>query len=357
MSKVITSIFLKATILILISGLLCIQATPINKKKAVKTFPSLPASYKENKFKQIETAFEERANLFLKGRHFHNYTANKSKKELLDEFQSIKEWRHHTWYSDETSDTLISRSEFLVSQDLLEKGLYRRAHILAFDYNHSGCSYNASNIVLNGYRFLAMEGPTNKNLDRFFKLLQNYHVTQVVRLTPEKEGESEKCFPYWEGRVQQDDKTKTEFFNLPLEGTTSTYPVRYYAIDTWLDYQGVSPQVLLNLINKVRNETDYNNGLIACHCAGGVGRTGTLIAGYLILEEIDRQLNELHHTPDNIDISIEKIVMQLSLQRSRMVATSDQYVSLHRLADLYLETIKKKNQKISKSKAHKVKPV
>lgn len=320
------------------------QATPEAAKTdnySARTFPSLPSLYKENKFKQIEAAFEERSNLFLKGRHFHNYAPNKSNKVLLEEFKEIKTWRNHTWYSDETKGSLVSRPEFLVSQDLLDKGLYRRSHILAFDYNHSGCSYNSSNIILYGYRFLALEAPTNKNLDRFFKLLQNYHVTQLVRLTAEKEGKLEKSYPYWVGKLQTYPKEKTEYLNLPLEGTRHTMPVRYYALDNWLDHQGISPEVLLALIDKVRNETDYKNGLIACHCSGGVGRTGTFIAGYVLLEEIDRQLSA-KYTFDTLDISIEKIVMQLSLQRLHMVATAEQYITLHRLADLYIENLKKK---------------
>lgn len=299
------------------------------------SFPSLPYLYKENKFKEIQAAFEERANLFLKGRHFHPYEANKSNKTLEEEFKNIQEWRNHTWYSD-SGEVLISRPDFMVAQDLLQKGYFKRPHLIAFDYNHTDGSYNSSTVVLNHHRFLALEAPGEKTLDNFFKLLQNYQVSRLVRLTPASEQGISKSHPYWIGKIKTDHKTKEQFFKLPLAYSTDSLLIRYFPIDTWLDHKGIEPQALLNLIEKTRKDYDPTKDLIACHCSGGVGRTGTFIAGFLALEEIDRQLAQ--GTPiENIDLSIEKIVMQLSLQRSHMVAKSAQYIALHRLVDLYLD--------------------
>jgi protein tyrosine phosphatase len=302
----------------------------------VRTFPSLPQQQREAKFQEIQNAFEERSNLFLKGKHFHPWKLKKSKEEILEEFKQIREWRNHTWYSESTGEVLVSRSDFMIAQDLLNNDLYRRPHLIAFQYNQSDSSYNSSTIVLNGYRFLAMEAPTPKLSNAFFKLLQNHRVTQLVRLTAASEEGIEKSYPYWNNKITVDAKTQRSVINLPLAGSRKTLPMLYYATNSWADHHGIEPKAFLKLINAVRKDADFDNGLIACHCTAGVGRTGTFIAGVLLIEEIDRQI-AAGVKKDAIDLSIEKIVMQLSLQRLYMVAKAEQYVSLYRLVDSYIQ--------------------
>jgi len=313
-------------------------ATEIAPIEPVRTFPSLPQLKRETKFNEVQTRFEERSNLFLKGKHFHNWTPNKPQAAIVEEFKQISEWRHHTWFSERAGETLISRQDFMIAQDLLEKGLYRRPHLIAFQYNQTDGSYNSSTIILNGYRFLALEAPTLQHTPAFFKLLQNHRVTQLVRLTPASEQGIERSAPYWINRLKSNTQ-KNHFLHIPIAGSRRTLPVRYYAMDTWLDHQGVDPAALLKLITRVRAETDPNNGLLACHCRCGVGRTGTFIAGYLLLQEIDKQL-AAGIKKGAVEVSIEKIVMQLSLQRFYMVARVDQYLTLYRLVDLYLNSKK-----------------
>lgn len=324
-------------IYILFSGLMMGFAitAQANFTDSVKTFPSLPVLYKENKFKDIERAVTERANLFLKGHTFQRYTINRPAAEILEEFKQLKAWRDHTWYSEKKGGVIISRPDFMIAQDLLDKGFYRRSHIIAFDYNHSDATYNSSTIVLNGQRFLALEAPTQKTLDNFFKLLQNYQVTQLVRLTTAMEGNIEKSYPYWPGKIQTNAKTGQTFLNLPLVGSKKTLPILYYYLDTWLDHKGIEAHILLKTLERVRKEYS-KEGLLACHCSGGVGRTGTFIAGLLLLNEIDQQLAQ-GKSIETLNISVEKVVMQLSLQRLYMVAKPDQYLSLYRLVDLYLK--------------------
>lgn len=306
------------------------------------TFPSLPLQQREEKFNEVQKGFEERSNFFLKGKHFQTWSSNRPKQEIFDEFTRINEWRNHSWYS-ESGEFLISRQDFMIAQDLLEKGLYRRPHLIAFQYNQTDGSYNSSSIVLNGQRFLAMEAPTAKNVTQFFKLLQNHQVTQLVRLTPaESKGESQS-YPYWQDRLKTktQNKAQVQFLQLPLAGIHKTFPVQYYFTDEWQDNEGIDPKSLMKLILEVRKNYSPDNGLLACHCRAGVGRTGTFIAGFILLQEIDRQIAA--GTPlNNLDISIEKVVMQLSLQRAYMVSQPEQYLTLYRLVDAYMQTLKKK---------------
>jgi hypothetical protein len=310
--------------------------------KQTRSFPSLPNYERETKFEAVQKGFEERSNLFLKGKHFKNWTVNRPEQEILEEFKQIDEWRNQSWYSENTGELLVSRMDFMVAQDLLEKGYYRHPDIIAFQYNQTDGSYNSSTIVLNGYRFLAMEGPTEKNIKQFYKLLQNFQVTQLVRLAPASVSsnnsgnpnnpQESQTYPYW-----QHLKKNITHIQIPYAGIQKTFPVLYYFTDSWKDNKAIDTTTLLNLIQSVRKDADADNSLIACHCSSGVGRTGTFIAGYLLLQEIDRQIAAGVNV-DKLDLSIEKIVMQLSMQRVYLVASPEQYLALYRLVDQYIKT-------------------
>lgn len=311
-------------------------------QEPVESFATLPIQYIETKIQAIQQAFEQRTVLFLKGRNYQPWKADKPKADILKEYDQLNDWRFHAWFVDPNASTLTAKEDFMLAQDLLEKGYYRKPNTIAFQYNQTDGSYNSSTIVLNGFRFLALEAPSAKNLKNFYTLLQNFHVTQLVRLTPAKENGVEKSYPYWQNKVKTNPKTKQTFLKIPQEFNSTSYLVRYYFTDNWLDDTAGNPQELLRLIQAARTNYDPSTDILACHCHAGVGRTGTFLAGFLLLNEIDRQIaSGVKKTA--INISIEKVVMQLSLQRSYMVGEADQYVTLYRLIDLYISTIKAKS--------------
>ncbi len=266
-----------------------------NSAFAKRTFASLPTTYRENKVKEVENGFEERSKMFLQGRQFRSWKFNKPDDEIKTEYENLNEWRNHTWYSESSKTALISRPDFMIAQDLLEKGYYKRPHLIAFHYNQTDGSYNSSTIVLNGQHFLAMEAPSTPKLtDNFFKLLQNFQVTQLVRLTPEQEKDIPKSIPYWNNRVSKDVKTGALTLNAPQIGTDKTYPIHYYVIENWFDNRGISPEILLNIIQDIRKHYDPKAGLLACHCSGGVGRTGTFLAAFLLIQILTDKLSKVY---------------------------------------------------------------
>lgn len=326
--------------------LLCVALLTIYSLTAVEalvpeptlSLPTLPQQYLETRFHAIQQAFEQRATLFLKGRHFQRWEMNRPRKNILIEFDQLNEWRFRTWYVDPQAKTLISRMDFMVAQTLLEKGLYKKPALLAFDYNQTNRNYNASTVLLNGFKFLALESPTSKTLKHFFLLLQNHRVTQLVRLTGATENTGTLSTPYWNNNLKTNAQHNQTFLNIQQPYSASPYTLHYYATDVWPENHGVAADELLKLILKVRKNADQD-GLIACHSMHGNGRTGTFIAGFLLLSEIDRQIAT--GIPKNaIDISVEKIVMQLSLQRPYLVRKPEQYISLYRLLDLYVKNLK-----------------
>lgn len=313
------------------------QQTPLHPE-AVRLLAALPTAYRESQFQEVEQAFEHRWNLFIKGKQFKAYVRNQTAAKIAEEFKQLQTLRLQTFFVDPKAPHLISKAEYMIAQDLLEKGLFRSPRTIAFQYNRTDPTYNSSIIVLNGFRFLALEGPKPELLQSFFTLLQNYQVTQLVRLTAAEEKGQQKSYPYWKGNTTIDQKTGELFLKIPQAQTKIAYSIRYYALDTWYDQEGISAKTLLNLILKVRKHYEPSNGLLATHCAGGIGRTGTFLAGYVLLEEIDKQIARGIH-PDKIKLSIEKVVLQLSLQRAFMVTKNAQYESLYRLVDLYLGTL------------------
>lgn len=332
--------FLIACILLATHTILEAKPKPsMPNNESVNLLSALPSAYRESKFKEVEQAFESRWNLFVKGKQFKKYSPNKSAAEIEEEFKHLSTVRLQTCFVDPKAPCLVSKAEYMIAQDLLEKDFFRAPNTIAFEYNRTDPTYNSSIIVVSGFRFIALEGPTSAFVKRFFTLLQNHQVTHLVRLTPAKEKGIVKVHPYWVGNTKQDATTGDVFLKVPQFKNRTPYNLRYYALNTWNDHQGVSEKTLLNLILKVRKhyEPSNNLNLLATHCVGGIGRTGTFLAGYVLLDEIDKQI-ALGISPSNIDISIEKTVLQLSLQRSSMVAKNAQYVTLYRLVDLYLTT-------------------
>lgn len=305
---------------------------------AVALLASLPEQYLESQFQDIERAFNVRWDLFSKGRHFNAYKPNKTKQEIQDEFKQLNEWRLETWFVNPKDKQLISKADYMIAQELVEKGYYRTPRVIAFQYNLTNPMYNASTIVINGHRFFAFEGPKPEFVKNFFTVLQNHRVTQLVRLTKAEEQGKPKSSPYWLGRTKK-DKEGNLILQIPQFNNKSPYTLYYYPVETWPDHHGVSPNTLLTLIQNVRKQfKEQPSGTLACHCAGGVGRTGTFLAAFALLDEIDKQISK-GATPDTIDISIEKTVLQLSLQRPFMVAKEAQYETLYKLVDLYLKSI------------------
>lgn len=301
-----------------------------------EVFAALPEQYRETKIKLVQKSFEERALLFLQGRPFHNWSSDRSRDDILKEYEQINEWRFHSWYVDPKAKILIARNDFMVAQELLEKNLFRKPNTIAFQYNLTDATYNSSTVVLNNMRFLALESPSTKTAQSFNTLLQNHQVTQLVRLSSAQDKGG--SVSYWQGKQGKDANSKELIYNIAQSNSRIPYSVHYYAIEDWQEDKGYDPKALLGLIQRVRKNYDESQ-LLAVHCTNGVGRSGTFIAGMILLNEIDKQLAANPNNP--VTVSIEKIVMQLSLQRPFMVGNIEQYVTLYRLVDAYLLSLKK----------------
>ena len=175
-----------------------------------------------------------------------------------------------------------------------------------------------------------MEAPSSKNLAAFFKVLNDYKATDLVRLTPKIANGRENSVPYWEGRTDIHSISGRPAIEI------SGREVNYFPTDRWQDHQGIKPAKLLALIKAVKNSTSGTEPkMIAIHCRAGVGRTGTFIAAYTLINDIDQQIAQGVDVA-HLEISIDKIIWELSLQRAFTVTHFPQYLSLYELVDYYI---------------------
>jgi len=261
----------------------------------------------------VKEQIENRWSAFQRTLAFQIFQPGRSEDVLKEEFETIRKTREWMWKT----------PGYELAQHLIEADLIRAPGCVAFGFNNTVPYYNASTIYLGDAVYIACEGPRSKDIPSFFQLLTTHGITHVVRLTDAYEGETKKCHPYWDGLLMTSDDR--ELLNIPSE--EGVYSVRALDIAHWRDNHGVDPEELLDVVLQTKQELEAGGGRLLVHCSAGVGRTGTFLAALAIVDAIDRKES----------FSIEEIVYRLSLQRVHSVAKFGQYLTLHRMAELYLE--------------------
>ncbi|PWU06605.1 MAG: hypothetical protein C5B43_01495 [Verrucomicrobia bacterium] len=281
----------------------------------------------DNNLIEIEYEIEKRWEKIKSKNTFEPYS-KKSKKQIHKEFSKIKALRNKLWYRNPNNGSPVRNKDYSISDKLIKKGDYKKTSPhLAFDYNCVNNAYNASHILIHGHHFIALESPSTNNLNEFFDLLLDQNTSALIRLKPEREYLSDKRSLYW--KLCSFEKNKDCLLIKPPKHSKNSH-IPYYYSNSWKDNSVLDVKELYNLVNKVRKhyKIKKKKGPIACHCSIGVGRTGTFISAYLIAEMLDFLPPE--------KISIEEIVLKLSIQRPNMVSVKGQYALLYEFADYYL---------------------
>jgi protein tyrosine phosphatase len=297
------------------------------------TVEKIPTTQEQDDLKSVldaETGFLERWNQFGKPHEpFALWTTQHDEITLRRQFKQLNMQRLEAYVENakqadkEKRVPLIRRAPFDLPKELKvleEKASY---HPISFAYNRVSPFYNASLIHLHGLRFIAMEAPTEDTEEEFFRIIESYDVSTLVRLTPAIANNKVCCTPYWEDSViSVAGETK-----LTLYGKS----IFYVYTDAWIDQHGLELDQLYSLVMQARQ--GKHDSFTAVHCVGGRGRTGTFIAACVIAHDID---DAVAHGRDS-NISIEKIVWELSLQRGFAVANFTQYLTLHRFVQYYVQ--------------------
>jgi len=267
-------------------------------------------------------------------RAFSPWTADWKEEELQDRWQQIVDERWSVYLADPED---ISRrnicgkwQEAYRTVENQKSWHSRFPSSIAPAYNLAVPDYNANIVHFNGLCFIAMEGPSEKNVDAFFRLIDRYQMTDLVRLVPEVDQNRENSIPYWEGKINIHPKTCRSTIEI------GEREIHYVFTDRWDNDQGIEPNRLCALICAVRETPATEKKIIGVHCRAGVGRTGTYIAAYVLAQDIDRQIaNGI--SIDDLVINIDRTVWQLSLQRPFAVTHFSQYLTLYRFVNDYLK--------------------
>lgn len=287
-----------------------------------------PLEYYQNRYLEIENGVNERFSKYFEKKSFTFWKKDLPIDVIESEFLDLSSLRGEIWFNTDCEEIERGwRDDFRPSIEMVREDFVRNPNCIAFEYNKVSPYYNGSIITLDELKFLSLEGPLERSVRRFFYVLLDANVPLLVRLTPEIENGVERCASYWEGRVEGMQIAIPRHLGAPKL-------INYLSMDDWKDNSSTNAELLLDMVLIARKLHNPSKGPLAVHCSGGVGRSGTFIAAYCLVHEIDKQLRNGTSLED-IKVSIEQLVARLSLQRYHMVARPSQYLNLYQLVEIY----------------------
>lgn len=192
--------------------------------------------------------------------------------------------------------------------------------------------------------FVACQGPTASTVGDFWRLVWHVGATVVVMLTNLREKGKEQCTLYWptseeprittggvtvsrRGEAGSDDLRVRKFV---LHKGKEQRLIRQYHNTSWPDF-GVPRHEhhLLDLVSEVRDATPRDGSPVVVHCRAGVGRTGTFIGLWNLMDIVDTRQPQ--------SINVQQTVLVMRECRPQMVQTPEQYLYLYKCIAVYLE--------------------
>ncbi|XP_056105800.1 receptor-type tyrosine-protein phosphatase H-like isoform X2 [Rhinichthys klamathensis goyatoka] len=186
-------------------------------------------------------------------------------------------------------------------------------------------------------QYIAAQGPLPSTVNDFWRMVWEKRSQAIVMVTNCTESGRVKCEQYWPldyspclygnlvVTVKSEDKAQSwtlRELNIKNKSTSETRTVKHFHFTAWPDH-GVpfGTEELIKFRGRVRQHigNSYSAGPTVVHCSAGVGRTGTLIALDVLLQQLDREKT----------VGIAAFVQQMRLCRPLMVQTESQYVFLH----------------------------
>ncbi|XP_034563692.1 receptor-type tyrosine-protein phosphatase H-like isoform X2 [Notolabrus celidotus] len=189
----------------------------------------------------------------------------------------------------------------------------------------------------NNREYIATQGPLPSTINDFWRMIWEQRVKGIVMVTNCKESGKTKCEQYWpedrkpclfgEFAVTLRSEKKELYwtlreFMLKHKNYSEERTVKHFHFTAWPDHgvpQGT--QVLIQFRGLVRQhiEREGTGAPTVVHCSAGVGRTGTIIALDVLLQQLEKERA----------VGINAFVHKMRLSRPHMVQTESQYVFLH----------------------------
>ncbi|XP_058621181.1 receptor-type tyrosine-protein phosphatase H isoform X2 [Onychostoma macrolepis] len=186
-------------------------------------------------------------------------------------------------------------------------------------------------------QYIAAQGPLPSTVNDFWKMVWEKRSQVIVMVTNCTESGRVKCEQYWPldytpclyenllVTVKSEDKfpnwTLREF-NVKNKDTSETRTMRHFHFTAWPDHgvpAGTEELIQFRRLVRQHIESSFSAGPTIVHCSAGVGRTGTLIALDVLLQQVHKEKA----------VGIAEFVKQMRLSRPLMVQTESQYVFLH----------------------------
>ncbi|XP_071498490.1 receptor-type tyrosine-protein phosphatase S-like [Diadema antillarum] len=198
--------------------------------------------------------------------------------------------------------------------------------------------------------FIASQAPNSASIQDFWRMIWQYRVNIVVMINNTIEAGKDRCTVYWPEKMS----SSIQFEQMVV--TLRTIVERSGSIHRVMDVQQVDrnevlkvhqfhflawenlkspehPTTLLTFTRAVKQaHQKYEGGPsgsapILVHCSAGVGRTGTFITLYCMLDQLQEEGR----------VNIFDFIKQMREDRPKMVQTVDQYIFLHTaLVEAYL---------------------
>lgn len=310
-----------------------------DRKFERESFLTLPKGVIEARFIGLEKDVSKRWDKLTLELDFPKYSVDKSDILIKQEFEKFNLLRNRL-HCNSAQIPHQSQLEFTIAQNILIHHRYRQPSCITFEFSKADDSYNCSCLEVHGRKYFALDGPSDQTIKYFYKLLLNWNVGMLVSLTGESEQGVQKCYPYWNQNTFEKDGD--HFLGLPIEDEWGMpidkwlkKTVPFLHLDNWKDHAGFDVEKLVEYANLVRKRINKES-ILAIHCSGGVGRTGTFLAVVALLDEIDDQLSKGFKSLE-LNLSIPKLFLKLNFYRRLLVAEESQYICLYRAVDYYLK--------------------
>ncbi|XP_030255654.1 receptor-type tyrosine-protein phosphatase H-like [Sparus aurata] len=231
-----------------------------------------------------------------------------------------------------------------------------RVKLTTSDPNATSDYINASYIP--GYNsdreYIATQGPLRSTVNDFWRMIWEQKVKGIVMVTNCTEGGWIKCERYWPAKSvpcrygeltvtnnsgQQEPNWTLREFRVKHSKTSEERTVKHFHFTAWPDHgvpQGT--EVLIQFRGLVRQhiQREGAGAPTVVHCSAGVGRTGTIIALDVLLQQLEKERA----------VGINAFVHKMRLNRPHMVQTESLYIFLHQCVMNCLQTAERAEENL-----------
>ncbi|KAI1896297.1 hypothetical protein AGOR_G00093340 [Albula goreensis] len=186
-------------------------------------------------------------------------------------------------------------------------------------------------------QYIAAQGPLPSTVNDFWRMIWEQKVHGIVMVTNCNEGGRVKCDQYWPldytpctygellVRVSSENRESSwtlREFVVTNRVTSEVRSVNHFHFTAWPDHgvpNGTTELIQFRALVRQHIERCGSVGPTVVHCSAGVGRTGTLIALDVTLQQMEREKA----------VGLAAFVHKMRLSRPLMVQTESQYIFLH----------------------------